>query len=54
MKLVWLGQMGMGRRLNAEARAHGALGATVEILAFMLNDTGSHGRVLSRKVTYCI
>lgn len=53
-RLVWLGQMGTGRDLGAKARPCGALEATVKILAFTLNDAGSPGRVLSRKITYCI
>lgn len=51
---MWLGQMEMGRDLQAEARPCGALEATGKILAFTLNDSESHGRVLSRNITYFI
>lgn len=51
---MWLGQVGMGRDLGDEARPRGALEATGRILAFILNDAESHGRVLMSKVTYFI
>lgn len=51
-KLVWPGQVRMGRNLGTEARPCSTLETTVSILAFTLNDSGSRGGVLSGKMTW--
>lgn len=48
------GADGDGQGPTTEARPCRALEATGKILAFILNDAESHGRFLSRNVTYFI